>query len=251
MGLLKFSLLAVISVMLVLLQIDRFYYPLATTLLPPPLPHDMEERVGMLSCLCSYFLWSSGAILVLYPAWVTLVLTSHRNLACMKELDRHYLLTLFIPFVTTLTQKLGQCSFWKVCVGRQTQYEFPGIPVHSCLQICTSAADLAEKEHHHQTGSVNFIWEDKDALQTPRDTFSSTWWGFSYMSPININGTQAAKSTCIALKMYPWGHNSQQQKQHKPFYPQDFCFRDPWREQNTLCGSLNLFTVHKWTDTAG
>lgn len=168
-----------------------------------------------------------------------------------RDLTEYYLLAFLIPFITTSIQKPRQFSSWKVCVERQLQYEFPCIPTHSCLQICTSTADFAEKEHHHQTGLVNFIWKDNDALQTPRDTFSSTSWGFSYMSPININGTQAAKSTCIALKMYPWGPNSQQQKQHKPFYPQDICFRDPWREQNTLCGSLNLFTVHKWTDAAG
>lgn len=91
-----------------------------------------------------------------------------------RNLTGYYLLAFLIPFVTTLTQKPGQFSTWKVCVRGQMQFEFPCILVQSCLQICTNAADLADKEHHHQTSSVNFIWKDKDILQTPRDTFSST-----------------------------------------------------------------------------
>lgn len=47
MGLLKFRLLTVASLMLILLQNNKFY---------PTLPDDMEERVGTLLCLCSYFL---------------------------------------------------------------------------------------------------------------------------------------------------------------------------------------------------
>lgn len=202
--------------------------------------------------LWSVVLWSMvlWTILMLYPVWVMLVLTNHRNLACMNELD--CLVSPCISYVYYyIDPKVWAIGSWKVCVERQMQYKFPCIPVHSCLQICTNTACLAEKEHHHQTGLANFIWTDKDVLQTPRDTFSGTSWGFSYPSPININETSGAKSTRFARKMYPWGLNSQQQKQHKPFYPQDFCFRDPWREQNTLCGSLNLFTVHKWTDAAG
>lgn len=78
----KFRLLTVISVVPIPLQKDRFYQTL------PSSCHDMEEKVGTLLCLCSYFPWFSGAILMLYLVWVTLVLTSHRNLACMKGFDR-------------------------------------------------------------------------------------------------------------------------------------------------------------------
>ena len=120
-----------------------------------------------------------------------------------RNLTRLHLVTSLTLFVTALTHKPGWFSSWKVYVGRQIQYEFPCIPVHSCIQICTSTEYFAEKEQQHQSGLVIFIWKDDDAWQTPRDAFSSTLWGFSYMSPINIKGTQAAKSTCIALKKVP------------------------------------------------
>lgn len=203
----------------------------------------MEKRVGIcLSLLVfSMILWSTQWETHLYwpaigvwPLW--------------RNLTVYYLLTFLILFINTLTQVPGQLNSWKVCVEKQMQYKLPCVPVHSCLQICTNTADLAEKEHHHHTSLVNFVWKGGDALQTTREAFSNTSWGFSYTSA--INGTQAAKSTCITLKMYPWGPNSQQQKQHKPFYSQDFCFLDAWREKNRLCSSLNLFPVHRWTDAS-
>lgn len=186
-----------------------------------------------------------------YSLLVALVLTKHRNLDCMKELGRPSPLAFLVLFVTTLIQNPYQFSSWKTCIEKDLWYESSCISTQCCLQICRSAADLAAEDHHNQAGMVDFVWKDNSVLQTPVNTFSCTSWGFSCLSPITISGSQAAKSACIVLKMYPWGPNSQEQKQHKPVYPQDFCFYDPWRGQNTLCGSLNLFTVHKRTHAAG
>lgn len=188
------------------------------------------------SCHCEQHLyWPSTGI---WTIW--------RNLEDCHPL--HFLCCLLLHRYKILINLVLQKCAWT----RSYNMNLHTFPHGVCLQICESAADLAEKDHHHhQTGLLDFVWKDNSILQTPVDTFSCTSYGFSCLSPITITGSQAGKSTCIALKMYPWGPNSQEQKQHKPSYPQDFCFCDPWREENTLCGSLNLFTVHKRTHAAG
>lgn len=102
--------------------------------------------------------------------------------------------------------KPGQFNSWKVCVeGQMNLHAF------LCSFDCKSS-EVLQTVQKRTTGSIDFVWKDNDALQTLGDTFSSTSWGFSYMSPININRSQADKSACIALKMYLWRPGSQQQK---------------------------------------
>lgn len=46
-------------------------------------------------------------------------------------------------------------------------------------------------------------------------------------------------------KCTPEGPTHSGRNKTSRLYPQDFCSRDPWRVQNTLCGSLNPLTGHQ------
>lgn len=76
MGLLKFRLLTVISVVSIILQKERFYQALLS------LSAGYGEEGGNLSVSACIFYDT-----LKHPVWNTLALTSHRGLASMKELD--------------------------------------------------------------------------------------------------------------------------------------------------------------------
>lgn len=210
MGLLEFGLLSGTSVC----QSTAKGQILSSSSRFPP-RHEGEGGDIIVSPLIFTFLWSSGITLVLCPGWVTL--------PDLYEGTWHHLFWLLAAFFATLAQKSGPSS-------SSTAGQAGAVGIPKCTRVHSpdpqSAPDLAGDGNHHQAGLVNFIWRDTDALQTPRDTFASTQWGFSYRSAININGTQAAKSTWAAVKMYPWGPNSQRQKEHKPFLPPGLLL--PW-----------------------
>lgn len=70
-----------------------------------------------------------GAILMLYPVWVTLVLTSHRNLVYRKELDRLLSPSISYTIFYYVDSKVWAIQFLKSMRG---EVDAVWISMHSC-----------------------------------------------------------------------------------------------------------------------